>query len=892
MVTPGPVGSEALNTPSRSEPRAAPHERAAVPEQPTSSQVGPAQRLADDGQRTSAASRLLPGVGQTPALNRLAALAARLLASPSAQVSLLTTTQTIAAGSGLPEGAVGSQGSMEDSLCTVTAALGGPLVVSDAQADERVTRLPPVTSGAVGAYLGVPLTTTDGAQVGALCVFDRAPHAWSAYEVALLEELAGAVMAELELSALSAEYEASRLRWDVAIDAAGIGSFDWDLRTDRVDWDERMQALFGYAPGEFVPHLSEALSRIDPEDRADVDAAIEAAVESCGDYRAEFRVVLPGGGQRWVAARGRAMAGDDGRAGQLIGSAYDITEVRTARDEAVRLLETMATGFLSVDRDWRVTYLNGTAERVVGMGPDELVGRVLWEAFPGLEGIEFGRRYKHAMSTGETVEVEAYYGHLDGWFEVTAVPGPDGLALYFLEITARRAAQELALAATARLELLAAVSAELAAAALETKQAVARLAQLVVPALADWCIVSLAQNDETLQDVGCWHVRPELRPVVERYSNTRFEDLEQRGAVSQAGDAGDPVIIRRDMTELALSRLTSAEARAAIRQLAPESSVVLPLIARGHVPGVLTLCRGADRPPMSNEEIATAREVAARAGLALDNARLYAQQRNLAEGLQRSLLTDPPEPDHCQIAVRYQPAEEIASVGGDWFDSFLTADGATTLVIGDVVGHDTEAAAAMGQIRGLLRGIAWDSGAAPASVLTRLDAAMEGLQVATTASAVIARLEQTPGEREQGVTRLRWSNAGHPPPMAVNPDGSVVVLAGMAPDLLLGIEPGTHRTESQISLDRGATVVLYTDGLIERRGENLDTGLARLRDTLAEVADRPLDELCDELLRRMVSAADDDIALIAVRLHRQHQPRPAEAGPTRVPPKVPTEPET
>jgi len=139
---------------------------------------------------------------------------------------------------------------------------------------------------------------------------------------------------------------------------------------------------------------------------------------------------------------------------------------------------------------------------------------------------------------------------------------------------------------------------------------------------------------------------------------------------------------------------------------------------------------------------------------------------------------------------------------------------------------------------------------------------------------------------------LRWSNAGHPPPMAVNPDGSVVVLAGMAPDLLLGIEPGTHRTDSQISLDRGATVVLYTDGLIERRGENLDTGLARLRDTLAEVADLPLDELCDELLRRMVSAADDDIALIAVRLHRQHQPRPAEAGPTRVPPKVPTEPET
>src|SRR3712207_594986 len=99
-------------------------------------------------------------------------------------------------------------------------------------------------------------------------------------------------------------------------------------------------------------------------------------------------------------------------------------------------------------------------------------------------------------------------------------------------------------------------------------------------------------------------------------------------------------------------------------------------------------------------------QVAARAGLVLDNARLYRQQRDLAEGLQRSLLTAPPEPDHSQVVVRYVPAAEAAQVGGDWYDAFLQPDGATVVVIGDVVGHDTRAAAAMSQVRTLLRGIA------------------------------------------------------------------------------------------------------------------------------------------------------------------------------------------
>jgi serine phosphatase RsbU (regulator of sigma subunit) len=335
--------------------------------------------------------------------------------------------------------------------------------------------------------------------------------------------------------------------------------------------------------------------------------------------------------------------------------------------------------------------------------------------------------------------------------------------------------------------------------------------------------------------------------------------------------------------------LPPGEARDLLEQLAPATVAVLPLRGRGRTLGLLTLYFRPGSAP-SDEDVATAQDVADRAGLALDNARLYATQQQLAEGLQRSLLTEPPEPDHAEIAVRYLPAAEAARVGGDWYDAFLQPCGATMLVIGDVVGHDTAAAAAMGQLRGLLRGIATYSDAGPVEVLRGLDASMTTLQAKTLATAAVARFEQTPDELERGVTRMRWANAGHLPPLVVNPDGTVAELASWKGDLLLGVDPDARRRESVVVLDRGSTVLLYTDGLIERRDANLDDGLVRLRDALMELAGRPLDELLDELIERLVHGhPEDDVALVAVRLHRQDRPRPAEAGPNRVPSNVPPE---
>jgi PAS domain S-box-containing protein len=838
---------------------------------------------------------LRPDTGGNPALDRLAALAARLLSTPASQVSLLSDVQTVAAGFGLPEGAVGADSPLAESLCTVTAAHGSPLVIDDAARDERVTGLPPVESGAVGSYLGVPLVGDDGHTVGALCVFGPSPRAWSPNDVALLQQLAASTVAELELSALTTEYETGRQLWQLAVDAAGIGTFDLDVSTGSLHWDDRLVEMFGYERDGFPGTLEAFDERVHPDDRPRVSAALARAVAEGGTYAAEYRVLLPDGATRWVDARGRALRDAAGTTVRVLGAAQDTTRRHDQEARVRRVLESMSAAFYSLDREWRFTYVNAEAERLLGRPRDELLGGVLWELFPGAVDSPFEREYRTALATGTATVFEAYYpAPLDGWYEMRAWPSPDGLGVYFLDISARRAAE-------ARAGLLAEATAALTD-TLDAQEAVERLTRLVVPALGDWCVVTLVDEDagpgdwrRQLSDVACWHEDPALRPLLEEHVASRLRTMDDGAALPRALRTGRPVVLRSP-ADLALSSTGPQPdpLQGSGHALAPRSAVVQPMRARGRTLALLTLCRSGPQEVRASD-LETLAELAGRAGLALDNARLYEQQRLLAEGLQRSLLTEPPEPDHSHVVVRYQPAAQAAQVGGDWYDAFLQPDGATMIVIGDVIGHDTVAAAAMGQVRGLLRGIAADSGDGPADVLRSVDRVMQVLRVDTTATVIVARLEQTPDERSRGVTRLRWSNAGHPPPMVLQPDGTVTVLPEVEADLLLGIDPTSPREESQISMDRGSTVLLYTDGLVERRGQSLDDGLAKLRSTLGELArqDVTLDELCDRVLERMLPPRpEDDVALVAVRLHRQDRPRPAEAGARRLPDDVPDEPGT
>lgn len=687
-----------------------------------------------------------------------------------------------------------------------------------------------------------------------------------------------AVGLDAVLDATLVDLAATRIRSDLAVAAAGIGTFDWDLVTGRLVWDEQLSELFGYADGEFDETIEGFNRRLHPDDVARVGAALADAVARCGEYEAEYRVVRPSGELRWVEARGRALAGPTGEAVRVVGAAYDSTVAREGEARVGRVLESMSTAFFSLDRSFRFTYVNAEAERVLGAPRDQLLGGELWELFPLARGTQFEEHYRGAMRSGAPTSFEEYYpAPLDSWYEVRAWPDPDGLSVYFHDVTARRESDERLRQAMARSALLAEVASALAS-TLDPVEAVARLARVVVPTLAQWCIVTLVDQDapgppwRRLRDVGSWHEDEALRPLVERYAVLRLGNIGSPSPVAQALASTSPVVVRGGATEAIAAILGSQEARAALEELAPTDVVVLPLVAKGRVLGLLSLYDVASRRAADDatleEDLRTATDVAARAGLALDNARLYAQQRRVAEGLQRSLLTQPPQVEGLQIAVRYQPAARAARVGGDWYDAFRVRPGVLGLVIGDVVGHDIEAAAAMGQARSLLRGIAATTGGGPADLLSRLDTAVQTLEVDLTATVLVAEVEHRDATRD-GVL-VRWSSAGHPTPLVLLPDGEVRDLGavqGVRPDLLLGIDPLRTRSQHVVVLPVGATLLLFTDGLVERRGERFSVGVERLATALREAAGEELETLCDVVLERVLpDEPGDDVALAAVRI--------------------------
>ena len=154
--------------------------------------------------------------------------------------------------------------------------------------------------------------------------------------------------------------------------------------TNALHWDDRLMELFGYDAASYVPHIDCFIARLHPDDRERIEAAIASAVERCGDYEADYRVVHADGAVRWVAARGRVLCGPDGRPTRMLGAAYDTTAVHSAAERLGRVLETMSTAFFTLDRDWRFTYVNRAAERILGRRRDELVGRVIWDLYPEL----------------------------------------------------------------------------------------------------------------------------------------------------------------------------------------------------------------------------------------------------------------------------------------------------------------------------------------------------------------------------------------------------------------------------------------------------------------------------------------------------------------------------
>ncbi|GAB2727187.1 SpoIIE family protein phosphatase [Streptomyces bullii] len=287
----------------------------------------------------------------------------------------------------------------------------------------------------------------------------------------------------------------------------------------------------------------------------------------------------------------------------------------------------------------------------------------------------------------------------------------------------------------------------------------------------------------------------------------------------------------------------------------------IPLPTRRAPLGVLTLSPPGER--WDPDDAVMLIELTRRASIAIDNARRFEHNRDIAETLQRALLTELPTTPGLSLAARYLPATHGLNIGGDWYDAFRQPDGGLITVVGDVTGHGLHAAVMMSQLRTALRAYAVDGGS-PGRLLTRLHMFLHHLQPDLYATAVIARFHP----EEPTVT---WAAAGHPPPVLRTPDGRVHILDAK-PGAMLGIPLTQEIDDHAVRLSPGSTLALYTDGLVERRALGIDPGIERLATALAGFGsselDADLEGAADGILRPLLSDSerDDDVCLLLCHL--------------------------
>ncbi|MFG3350062.1 SpoIIE family protein phosphatase [Streptomyces sp. NPDC048018] len=322
-----------------------------------------------------------------------------------------------------------------------------------------------------------------------------------------------------------------------------------------------------------------------------------------------------------------------------------------------------------------------------------------------------------------------------------------------------------------------------------------------------------------------------------------------------------------------------------------QSTLVVPMVAHDTVVGLVQFSRAKGSEPFGERDRALAVELAARAAVCIDNARLYRREHERALILQRSLLPPgDPEAAGLDIACRYLPGTVGSEVGGDWFDVIELPGHRTALVIGDVMGRGLRAAVAMGELRTAVRTLA-QLDLEPAEVLSHLDEIARGLG-APAGAQQSARAHKARGPELSEVylatcvyavydpvtRRCTFANAGHLPPVLVEP-GEEALLLDVPPGMPLGVG-GEPFEEVEVELPEGALLALYTDGLVESRDHALDEGLSAFRSALANHG-RPLEDVCDHVLTTLDTRhGEDDIALLMARI----QGLPTEAvGDWRLP---------
>ncbi|MFF6998247.1 SpoIIE family protein phosphatase [Streptomyces sp. NPDC008313] len=648
-----------------------------------------------------------------------------------------------------------------------------------------------------------------------------------------------------------------------------------------VRWDHTAQDLLGYTSREVVGrHIAELLHP--GADRGLGRSLWESAARGCGvtgTVTAWHRDGHPMELEIWAAP---VPARRHGGTTVLVfaADAYAARHIRGSSAVWDGLFARSPVGIAVFDEQLRFLRVNPALEAMNGMPQAAHVGRRLVQLLPGVNAAAMEALMREVLATGvphldfrRTGRTPADPDHdrvwSCSWVRIEDPDGrPIGLTATFIDITAQQQAQMEAEVGRRRLALINEASLKIGT-TLDLERTAQELADVAVPDLADCVTVDVLDTLTTGDPIGSGLVGGAgLRRLGKSpLTGSPVSDVLAPLGRTMTFPAGAPYTrALTDRTPYVLARFDAESVASAVRHSAApaklletgvHSFMMVPLLARGVVLGLATFYRHGTPGPFTDGDVNLAGELAARAAVCVDNARLYHREHDTALILQRSMLpqhvTPPPG---IEVAHRYLPAGDVNEVGGDWYDVIRLEDGRAALAIGDVMGHGTQAAAVMGRLSASVRALARLS-LSPEDLLHQLDAALDDLAEPTLATFLYIVVDCRTGE-------CRMTRAGHPPPALVLPDGTVRLLHA-SPGAPLGVG-GTRFVTTGFTLPRGGLLVLYTDGLVEARGSDIDDRLAELTHLLARPAPS-LDALCDSLLSHLVPAsADDDIALLAARL--------------------------
>ncbi|MFI1002876.1 SpoIIE family protein phosphatase [Streptomyces galbus] len=521
---------------------------------------------------------------------------------------------------------------------------------------------------------------------------------------------------------------------------------------------------------------------------------------------------------------------------------------------AADFAERLPGGSVALDLEGRFTYVSSGAADLLGLGAEQLLGTLPWQSLRWLDDPTYEDRYRAAVLSREPVSFTACRPP-GQWLDFHLYPDASGISVRIVDSgtplpaapAPRRSGRTVTPARAGRLYQLT----HLAAALTEVVSV-----QDVIDLVADQIMPAFDAQGLVLSSADAGRLRIMGHRGYSRFSVERLDGLPLDTSFTPAGRAlasGIPAFFH------------DAEEMRRIYPDAPQVSgkqawAFLPLIISGRPVGICVLSY--DRPhDFPAEERAVMTSLAGLVAQALDRARLYDTKHALAHGLQEALLPRAlPRFSGLRVAARYLPATRGMDIGGDFYDLIRLADGAAAAVIGDVQGHNVAAAALMGQVRTAVHAHA-AAGTTPDQVLFRTNRLLTDLGSDLFTSCLYAHVDVGRG-------RLGLAGAGHPPPVLRLPDGTARPVP-LRPGPLLGVDPVAEFPVTDLPLVPGATLVFYTDGLVETPGTDLGDSITALARHLADADDGDLDRLVDVLLSRTSTTAQrtDDIALLL--LHRE-----------------------